>query len=59
MLNVFYLFISSIWKFLQDLTSRGKTIIITTHYIEEARQANMVRPYQIILNQNSYINNDN
>ncbi|XP_050538616.1 ABC transporter G family member 23-like [Daktulosphaira vitifoliae] len=33
---------ASIWTYLQDLTNRGKTIIITTHYIEEARQANMI-----------------
>jgi len=32
----------SIWEYLQDLTNRGKTIIITTHYIEEARLANTV-----------------
>lgn len=33
----------SIWAYLKDLTNRGKTIIITTHYIEEARLANTVR----------------
>ena len=32
-----------VWKHLTDLTrSKGKTVIITTHYIEEARDANMV-----------------
>ena len=25
-----------LWKYLQDLHSRGKTILLTTHYIEEA-----------------------
>ncbi|XP_026822728.1 ABC transporter G family member 23-like [Rhopalosiphum maidis] len=33
---------ASIWEYLQDLTNRGKTIIITTHYIEEARLANTI-----------------
>ena len=31
-----------IWSHLQSLTHTGVTIIITTHYIEEARDANMV-----------------
>lgn len=31
-----------IWLHLSDLSSEGKTIIITTHYIEEARRAHMV-----------------
>ena len=31
-----------IWSHLQSLTHSGVTIIITTHYIEEARDANMV-----------------
>ncbi|XP_050423020.1 ABC transporter G family member 23-like [Adelges cooleyi] len=33
---------ASIWTYLHELTTRGKTIIITTHYIEEARRANMI-----------------
>ncbi|XP_050444349.1 ABC transporter G family member 23-like [Adelges cooleyi] len=33
----------SIWELLLELTSKeGKTVIITTHYIEEAKQANMI-----------------
>jgi len=33
----------SIWEYLCDMVSkRGTTVIITTHYIEEARQSNMV-----------------
>lgn len=31
-----------IWDYLVELTHRGKTVIITTHYIEEARQSNMI-----------------
>ena len=32
-----------IWSHLLDLVGdRGKTIVITTHYIEEAKQANVV-----------------
>ncbi|XP_050432061.1 ABC transporter G family member 23-like isoform X2 [Adelges cooleyi] len=31
-----------IWLHLSDLSSEGKTIIITTHYIEEARRAHTV-----------------
>ena len=32
-----------IWEHLIEIVSGGKTtIIITTHYVEEARQANMV-----------------
>ncbi|XP_017303848.1 ABC transporter G family member 20-like [Diaphorina citri] len=30
------------WQYLQRMSSNGQTIIITTHYIEEARQANVV-----------------
>ena len=33
---------SEIWKHLLDLSSKGTSIIITTHYIEEARQAHIV-----------------
>lgn len=32
----------NIWDHLMSLAAQGKTIIITTHYIEEARQAHMV-----------------
>lgn len=39
-------FCCSIWQHLVDLTERQhKTIVITTHYIEEARQAHMVFIY--------------
>ena len=32
-----------VWQHLKTLTkSKGKTVIITTHYIEEARDAHMV-----------------
>ena len=31
-----------IWSHLQSLTDSGVTVIITTHYIEEARDAHMV-----------------
>jgi ABC-type multidrug transport system ATPase subunit len=35
--------LSSIWEYLVDLSkTKRTTIIITTHYIEETRQANMV-----------------
>lgn len=35
----------SIWNHLVQITKDGnKTVIITTHYIEEARQAHTVRP---------------
>jgi len=38
------IWISSIWELLLDLTSNeGKTVIITTHYIEEAKQSQMVK----------------
>jgi len=34
---------SSIWEHMLEISqSRKTTIIITTHYVEEARQANMV-----------------
>ncbi|XP_050422557.1 ABC transporter G family member 23-like isoform X2 [Adelges cooleyi] len=33
---------SSIWNHLVSFAANGKTIIITTHYIEEARQANLI-----------------
>ncbi len=34
----------SIWKYLvQQSVDHGRTVIITTHYIEEARQADAVR----------------
>ncbi|VVC25133.1 Hypothetical protein CINCED_3A007510 [Cinara cedri] len=33
---------ASIWEYIKDLANCGKTIIITTHYIEEARQANTI-----------------
>uniref|UniRef100_A0A8D8LFH1 ABC transporter G family member 23 n=1 Tax=Cacopsylla melanoneura TaxID=428564 RepID=A0A8D8LFH1_9HEMI len=33
---------SIIWTHLIELSNQGKTVIITTHYIEEARQANVV-----------------
>lgn len=34
---------NSIWNHLVELTSKGnRTVIITTHYIEETRQAHMV-----------------
>lgn len=35
----------NIWDHLMSLAAQGKTIIITTHYIEEARQAHMVSIY--------------
>jgi len=37
-----HLFNYRIWLHLSDLSSEGKTIIITTHYIEEARRAHTV-----------------
>jgi len=33
---------AKIWVYLRKLAARGTTIIITTHYIEEARQADVV-----------------
>lgn len=33
----------SIWTYLKNLANCGKTIIITTHYIEEARLSNTVK----------------
>lgn len=36
------IFLIRIWLHLSDLSSEGKTIIITTHYIEEARRAHTV-----------------
>lgn len=41
--NLLNLFHFRLWDRLQEMSQAGKTIIITTHYIEEARQANMVR----------------
>ena len=38
-----------IWGHLQSLTTQGVSIIITTHYIEEARDAHMVRALVIYL----------
>ena len=33
----------SLWEHMLEISQSGKTtIIITTHYVEEARQANMV-----------------
>ncbi|XP_050542636.1 ABC transporter G family member 20-like isoform X2 [Daktulosphaira vitifoliae] len=32
----------SIWEYLVQLSAEGKTIVITTHYIEEATKANLV-----------------
>ncbi|KAK7588215.1 hypothetical protein V9T40_005460 [Parthenolecanium corni] len=32
----------SIWEYLLKMAASGKTIIITTHYIQEARQAHMI-----------------
>ena len=35
-----------IWQYLRELVSDGRTtVIITTHYIEEARQADLVRGF--------------
>ncbi|KAK9499316.1 hypothetical protein O3M35_002369 [Rhynocoris fuscipes] len=31
-----------IWKYLVELSSQGKTIVITTHYVEEARHAHTI-----------------
>lgn len=40
----------SIWNHLIQITKDGnKTVIITTHYIEEARQAHAVCTFNIIL----------
>lgn len=36
------IFFFRIWLHLSDLSSEGRTIIITTHYIEEARRAHTV-----------------
>nr|QAA95940.1 ATP-binding cassette sub-family H member 7 [Diaphorina citri] len=33
---------STIWNHLLGLTAQGKTVIVTTHYIEEARQADVI-----------------
>ena len=38
-----------IWGHLQSLTTQGVSIIITTHYIEEARDAHMVRALVIYI----------
>lgn len=39
---------NSIWNHLVDITNNGgRTVIITTHYIEETRQAHMVHKYNI------------
>lgn len=41
----------SIWDHLVSIASTGnKTIIITTHYIEETRQADIVRRKNIVIN---------
>ncbi|BES95310.1 ATP-Hypothetical protein cassette sub-family A ABC1 member [Nesidiocoris tenuis] len=32
----------NVWQFLQEATREGVTVILTTHYVEEARMANMV-----------------
>lgn len=47
----------SIWNHLVQITKDGnKTVIITTHYIEEARQAHTVKKSKILNNNhfNSY-----
>lgn len=43
MISIFQLFFASIWNHLVTLTRKERiTVIVTTHYIEEARQANVV-----------------
>lgn len=39
----------SIWNHLVSFAEEEKTIIITTHYIEEARQAHTVSLYNYII----------
>jgi ABC-type multidrug transport system ATPase subunit len=34
----------SIWRYLRQVASQGVTVIITTHYIEEARHAGQCQP---------------
>lgn len=46
----------SMWQFLRDLNARGKTIILTTHYLEEAE--NLCRNIAII-DQGQIIENTN
>ena len=44
-------FLDSIWNHLVRLsTVHGRTVIITTHYIEEARQAHKVSIFPILKN---------
>jgi ABC-type multidrug transport system ATPase subunit len=44
LLNADWMFYCSIWDHLvQQSVDHGRTVIITTHYIEEARQADAVR----------------
>ncbi len=44
----------SMWAFLQDLNARGTSIILTTHYLEEAEQ---LCKYVAIINQGNIIKN--
>lgn len=40
----------NIWNHLVEITKHGrKTVIITTHYIDEARQAHLVRVLNLII----------
>lgn len=51
--------IFSIWNYLETLAEGGKTIIVTTHYIEEARQAHTVSSYDRVFVCLSYGNGIN
>lgn len=38
-----------IWDYLTELATKGTTVIITTHYIDETKQANKVKKNRFLL----------
>lgn len=44
--NILVILLFSVWQYIGELTvAKQCTVVITTHYIDEARRANMVSQY--------------